>query len=65
MAKINRLRRTIKPSANHRGGRYLEALFKEHIATILGESPAVTHARIESFTKLGLHAGGTLAKKQG
>ena len=32
MVKINRLRRTTKPSENHCGGRYLEALFEEHIA---------------------------------
>lgn len=32
MVKINRLRKTTKPSVNHRGGRYLEARFEEHIA---------------------------------
>src|SRR5215813_7340687 len=32
MVNFNRLRRTTKPSENHRGGRYLEALFEQHIA---------------------------------
>ena len=63
MVKINRLRRIVKPSENHRGGRYLEALFEEHIATVRKESPAVTHARIESLTKLGVHTRRILAKK--
>jgi hypothetical protein len=60
MLKINRLRRIIKPSENHRGGRYLEALFEP--AIIRDESPAVTHSRIESLRKLEAHAKGTLAK---
>ena len=65
MVKINRLRRTVNPSENHRGGRYLEARFEKHIATVRDESPALTHARIESVTILGMHTRGILAKKEG
>ena len=61
--EINRLRRTLKPSENHRGGRFLKALFEEHIATVREESPAVTHPRIESLTRLGVHKRGIPAKK--
>jgi len=32
MVKIDRLTRSTKPSENHRGGRYLEPPFEEHIA---------------------------------